>query len=411
MSEDMIRRVALAMAVLCAGERSFARTVPVQDTADLTRAIEAAQAGDDIVLANGIYLISTKLHARALATQAAPITVRAAHPKGAHIRSVAPIAFEVTGYYWHFSGLDITGVCLRDTDCEHAFHVVGTGSGFVLRSSRLVDFNAQVKVNADLARHLPSSGLIEENEFLDSHPRHTDNPVAPVNIDNAANWIVRGNSIHDFQKDGSGENSYGAFVKGGAQAPVIERNLIVCARDAASSGAMVGLSLGADGMDANLCPPHWDSAHPCDPEVSDGIIRNNIVLNCAGKGIYLNKAQHSAVLFNTVARTPGVEFHGRSSTGLARGNLMTGKISGTLGGQFIDGGNVIGLASARDLGASFRAPAKVAGYSPNLPASDALVRDDYCGASRGSALDVGALQVSSGNCAYGIDAAPIRASR
>ena len=222
-------------------------------------AVANARPGDAIVLADGVYLIDRKIVASASGTSDAPITVRASRPTGAHLRSAALIAFEVTGSYWHFSDLDVTGVCARDTECEHAFHVVGHSTGFVLQSSRLADFNAHIKVNANDAHEMPARGEIVGSELLDSHPRHTDNPVAPINIDNATAWTVRANLIHDFQKDGTGEGSYGAFVKGGSQAPVIERNLVLCARDAAPRGHMVGLSFGAHGMDAKLCPPHWDA--------------------------------------------------------------------------------------------------------------------------------------------------------
>jgi hypothetical protein len=201
-------------------QAALSRQVLVRDSTTLAAAIADARPGDDIVLASGVYPLSHKLQARA----AGPVTVRAAHRYGAQIRSSGLIAFEVTAPFWHFSGLDMRGVCADDTVCEHAFHVVGTASGFQVTDSRLADFNAQIKVNADTAHHLPAHGLIQDNVFFDSHPRHTDNPVAPVNIDNAVSWVVRGNLVHDFQKDGTGEGSYGIFVKGGSQAPLIERN-------------------------------------------------------------------------------------------------------------------------------------------------------------------------------------------
>lgn len=376
---------------------AWARTVPVQDSTDLTEAIKVAQAGDVIELADGTYVVTGKLHASSNGSAAAPITVRSVHNRGAHIRSVAQIAFEVTGSYWRFADLDIVGVCVRDTDCEHAFHVVGASAGFTLTGSRIADFNAHIKVNADVAHALPASGLIDNNEFFDSHPRHTDNPVAPINIDNAIGWIVRANLIHDFQKDGVGEGSYGAFVKGGSKSPIIERNLIFCARDNAPTGQMVGLSFGAHGMDANLCPPYWDAARTCDPEVSGGIMRNNIILNCSDDGIYLNRSTDSAILFNTLVRTGGIEFRFASSTGVARGNLMTGHIKATVGGQFRDGGNRMGAASAQEVAGWFHPPAS-AGHMPGLSGPNALLHEDYCGHLRGGALDYGAIQTSAGSC-------------
>jgi hypothetical protein len=390
-----LRNTALALSLMCAAPRATARIVAVQDMQGLAAAMRNALPGDAITLADGVYPISQKLRGFRNGKEMAPITVRSDHKQGAHIRSTAQIAFEITGAHWQFADLDISGVCALDTDCEHAFHVVGASNGFVLRGNRIADFNAQIKVNADGAHVLPENGLIEHNEFFDSHPRRTNNPVAPINIDNAVGWVVRANFIHDFQKDGSGEGSYGAFVKGGAKKPIIERNLVYCARDRGPMGSMVGLSFGAHGMDADLCPPYWDAAKACDPEVSGGIMRNNIVSGCDDDGIYLFRATGSAILFNTLVRTAGIEFRSASSTGLARGNLMSGTIGAAQGGSFSNGGNVTGLAPAGDLPAWL----KYGSGQSSLAGPDLQIADDYCGHPRGKAMDVGAVQVSTGTCA------------
>jgi hypothetical protein len=394
-----------AAATLAAAPSARARDVPVRDAAQLAAAIAAAAPGDDIVLADGTYAIAHKLKAQNAGSAQAPITVRAAHALGAHIRSSGVIAFEVTGSYWSFADLDIRGVCARDTACEHAFHVVGDAAGFRLTGSRLADFNAHLKVNADEAHRLPAQGLVADNEFFDSHPRHTDNPVAPVNIDNAIGWVVRGNLIHDFQKDGTGEASYGAFVKGGSQAPLLERNVVICARDAAPFWHMVGLSFGAHGMAPALCPPHWDAARICDPEVSAGIMRNNVVRNCNDDGIYLDRGRDSKILFNTLVDTGGITFRFPGSTGEARGNLSTAPIRAADGGHFTDGGNAVGAAWTQALQhwASAR-PAEDSRFRTlvppalTLPGPDPLVPDDLCGRSRIGRLDMGAVQAALGAC-------------
>jgi hypothetical protein len=371
-----------------------ARSIPVGDTVALAAAIAHAAPGDDIVLADGLYPIAHKLMASASGTAMAPITVRAAHRFAARIRASGLIAFEVTGSHWVFADLDIRGVCAEDTTCEHAFHVVGGAGFFTLTGSRLVDFNAHLKVNADEAHAMPESGLVEGNEFYDSHPRHTGNPVAPINIDNAIAWVVRGNSIHDFQKDGPGEDSYGAFVKGGSQRPLIERNRVNCAASAPIVGRMVGLSFGAHGMMPALCPPHWNAAMPCDPEVQGGIIRNNIVRNCNGEGIYINRGAQSAILFNTVLETAGIDFRFAGSGGVARGNLLDTGIRAQDGGNFTDGGNAVLPPRAGTIAAG----GKPAASPVSLPGPDPMVPDDLCGRARGHVLTMGAVQAAPGDC-------------
>jgi hypothetical protein len=380
--------IAVVAVALCVAVAAEAHSVPVRDTGELADAIAHAAPGDDIVLADGRYLITRKLAARASGTAQAPITVRAAHRWAAHIETSWVIAFEVTGAYWHFADLSIRGVCADDTTCEHAFHVVGEADGFQLTHSAIIDFNAHVKVNADAARHMPAGGVIANNRFVDTHPRHTGNPVAPINIDDAVAWVVRANVVAGFQKDGAGEGAYGIFVKGGSQSPIVERNVVMCGHRARVSGEVVGLSFGAHGMDAALCPPHWDAAIPCDPEVTGGIMRNNVVENCSGDGIYLNKARDSKILFNTLIRTGGITFRYPASTGVARGNLMDAAIRSRDGGSFTDGGNAISARSVQDFDDWFKpGPVRLR----TLPA-DTLVTEDFCGRKRLGVSDVGAFQ-------------------
>ncbi len=238
--------------------------MPVSNTAGLIAAIGGAQPGDEIVLANGTYELSGNhgVNCSNAGTPAAPIVVRAAHPLGAHIVSTAVEAFAVSAPNWRFEGLDIRGACADDSDCEHAFHVTGRATGFQMLRNRVADFNAQLKVNADGDHNQPDGGLVEGNEFLDTHPRHTSGPVTPVNIDIAADWVVRGNVIRDFHKVGGNEVSYGAYAKGGARRPLFERNLVLCADLDMTGGTRIGLSLGGGGMDPALCAPKYDAASP-----------------------------------------------------------------------------------------------------------------------------------------------------
>jgi hypothetical protein len=394
-----LRRRALlcAAAFASVAQAAAARTALVADVSHLAAAIAQAGPGDTILLADGVYPIARKIAATASGTRQAPIVVRAAHRYGARIRSTGLIAFEITGSWWTFADLDVRGVCVDDTVCEHAFHVVGHADGFHLTGSRLVDFNAQLKVNADTAHALPADGLVDDNEFFDTHPRHTANPVAPVNIDNAVGWVVRGNLIHDFQKDGGGEGSYGAFVKGGSVSPILERNQVFCARDRPVMGQMVGLSFGAHGMAPALCPPHWDSGIACDPEVSAGIMRNNVVTNCNDDGIYVNKGRASEILFNTLVHTGGIIFRYPGASGEARGNLMDAPIRAIEGGHVTDGGNAIVTGGPHAVADWFK-PGAAAPRLTHLNGPDRLVPDDLCGRARGTSLDVGATQVSLGAC-------------
>ncbi|HZS41790.1 MAG TPA: PE-PGRS family protein, partial [Polyangia bacterium] len=201
----MGRTFACAALVLLAGARAAeARQVPVATAADLTAAIAGALPGDEIILQSGEYDL-TGADCTANATAAAPILVRADKPLGAVIKFNALEGFRVAGANWQFESLSIRGVCPNDADCEHAFHVFGGADGFVMRNNYVVDFNAQLKVNAAPTTAggpyvIPNQGLVEGNEITDLHPRATTTPVTKLDIDTGDGWIVRANYIHDFHK-------------------------------------------------------------------------------------------------------------------------------------------------------------------------------------------------------------------
>lgn len=394
----------IAAFVLAGTLPAAARVVPVKDTGGLAAAVRAAKPGDEIVLAPGTYSLGSMLRVEAEGSPSHPIVVRGAQPGKVVIRSSAVVAFWVTGAYWHFSDLEVRGVCSDDSQCEHAFHVVGQADHFSLTGSRLIDFNAQVKVNADGDHETPDDGLIENNEIFDTRPRRTTNPVAKLDIDNVSRWVIRGNAIYDFHKAGGDEVSYGGYVKGGGEGALFERNLVICARKDEDGGARVGLSFGGGGMRPDLCRPHWNAETPCEPEVAGGVMRNNIVAECSDVGIYINSASDTKVLFNTLIRTKGVEFRFPAASGEAHGNLLQGTIRGRDGGTFEDTGNMMRIRSGplEDLYKDANAgDLRLKGDQAVLlgkGGEDPRVPDDFCGRPRKAPLDMGALQASLGDC-------------
>lgn len=165
--------VAVAVGVLLVARAAAARDVPVSTAAELATAIQSAQPGDVIILEDGSYA-SDNLSCARSGTMQAPIVVKARHPRAAEVVFSSPSGivegFKVSGDHWRFEDLVIRGACADDDRCEHGIHVAGA-SGFVVRESRLVDFNAQIKVNArqnGATWVLPQAGLVENNEFYDT---------------------------------------------------------------------------------------------------------------------------------------------------------------------------------------------------------------------------------------------------
>ena len=367
-----------------------AAPVPVSNTTELLDAIASASPGDEIILADGTYAIGQNVNCNAAGTAAEPIIVRAENPLGATVEFDAVEGFKVDAPHWQFVDLDIQGVCADDSTCEHAFHVVGAADFFVMSGLRVRDFNAQLKVNAaDVGGTptMPDDGLIERCDLGDTDGRQTGNPVTKLNIDGGDRWIVRDNYIHDFHKDGGNTISYGAFMKSGGNDGVFERNLVICDAGASVGGARIGLSFGGGGTANQFCAPAFDPNVECDPEHTGGTMRNNIIVGCSDVGIYLNRSTSTAIEYNTLVATTGIDFRFLSTNGDATGNVVSDAIRDRDGAMHTEGINLVDVTQAQfdswytdplsgDLSLVGDAPAALVGMGP------ALVSDDYCGRAR-----------------------------
>ncbi|WP_375743759.1 right-handed parallel beta-helix repeat-containing protein [Corallococcus interemptor] len=378
----------------------------ITTVAELQTALSSAKAGDELVLEDGTYTVNANLNCAAEGTQAAPIIVRAKNRHAAVVRFNAQEGFKVSGRYWTFDGLTVEGICSTDQACEHAFHVTGHAENFVLRNSRVRDFNAQLKVNATKngsgVWEMPHRGLIEHNEIYDTHARATSTPVTKLNIDTGDDWVVRDNELHDFSKQGG--ISYGAFMKSGGKRGLFERNRVLCVKDQPAGDTRIGLSFGGGGTGNEFCAPAFDPQVPCSPEHTDGVIRNNIVANCSDVAVYLNKAANTRVLFNTFVGTTGVDYRYAASTGEAVGNVLTGVIRNRDSATGTQGNNRSGVATST-FASWYVAPLKgdltlkgdvssLIGAAPR----NALAPEDFCARPRPASATLGALEHSLGDC-------------
>ncbi len=376
------------------------RQVMVADTQELLHAISSAVPGDVITLAAGTYRIKKRtISVNKPGMAENPIQVRAQKLGQAKIELNSLEGFLVNAPFWVFENLDIKGVCNDDSYCEHAFHVVGKGRGFVLRNSRLHDFNAMIKANgldnSNGGRDWPDGALIEGNSFYNSSIRNTRSSVVPIDVVGADDWVIRENLIADYGKGQGDQISTAAFIKGNASRGVFENNLVVGEYEH-SGGVRLGLSFGGGGT-SQSASRHKDNS----VEHTDGIARNNIVMYTSDVGFYLNKSRNTQVLNNLLFQTLGVDVRFPGSSAVVKNNLLDGKIRERNGGVSVEDRNL--LLNDGVFGKSFvdifenprEGDFTVRDNSALIKkggASD-FVRFDFCNRPRGTSPDIGPFEI------------------
>lgn len=398
MSRRFDRLAAVLVACACALP-CVAGVVPVSNVAGLRAAIQNATPGDEIVLAQGTYDVDGNLTAPVPGTVGAPIIVRAAQPRTALIRFGAfggvVEGFRLGHAHWRLEGLDIEGACAVDANCEHATHIFANAEFVVIRNNVMRDFNAQIKSNGDFVASVfvfPDDVLIERNTFHDTRARNTSNPVTKLDVVGGRRWIVRANTIYDYQKGGGDTISYAAFLKGNSRDGLFERNLVRCSRFT-TGGIRLGLSFGGGGTAAQFCE---DGS--CVTEHQDGIMRNNIIMNCNDVGIYINRGSNTRLQHNTLHETTGIDMRFATTSGDLRNNLLGGAIRNRDQATSTQSGNVAGVTNPQ-FAAWFVAPANAdfrlldGSAFVNQGVAAPLVTDDFCASPRSDGLpDVGALE-------------------
>lgn len=380
------------------------RYVTVATSAEFIGAIRKAEAGDLIVLRPGIYPVSERsIEVMKSGTATLPIRVRAERFGDVVIEMNTLEGFWINGAYWIFENLDIKGVSKDDDYCDHAFHIVGGGSGFILRNCRIHEFNAMIKANGHKNKEgkitFPDGALIEGNSFFNSRIRETRHSVTFIDVVGPNGWIVRGNLIADFAKGQGDRISYAAFLKGNGKDGIFENNLVI-GEYRTTGGVRVGLSLGGGGSGAGFCRGGDNSI-----EHTGGIVRNNMVMYCSDVGLYLNKARDTKVFHNTFYRTLGIDVRFPVSSAILQNNLLTGRIQDRDGGKSQRKNNLV--ASANDFTGWFEKPEtgdfrlRDGDDLVDKGGETALVTEDFYGNNRDSAPDIGAIEYDrfvSGGC-------------
>ncbi len=319
-------------------------TMLVSTEKEVIAAIKGAKAGDTIVILAGDY--NFRQHNIPLLNNGSkdhPITLRADLLGDVTLNLNTLEGLYIRGAYWHIENLIIEGVCKSDSRCEHAFHVVGDAHHTVLKNNIVKNFNSPVKINGSKGK-IPDFGTIEHNIFYNDAPRETNTSVTLIDSVAASHWQVKGNIIADFAKEYGDNISYGGFFKGGGRSNIFEQNLIMC-EWRHRGGTRLGLSFGGGGTGSSFCPDN-----DCSTEHYEGIIRNNIIMNCPRDvGIYLNRSAATLIYNNIIYNTHGIDVRFDTTTAKIFNNVIDGRIRSRNGGSYGANNNVISFAKAAQL--------------------------------------------------------------
>mmetsp|Transcript_20333 Transcript_20333/g.22593 ORF Transcript_20333/g.22593 Transcript_20333/m.22593 type:complete len:242 (+) Transcript_20333:1-726(+) len=228
----------------------------------------------------------------------------------------------------------------------------------------------------------------------------TSNPVTPIDVVGGRRWVVKGNYIHDAAKGLGNKISYQAFLKGNSRDGIFESNLVCCSCLHSGNDVRVGLSLGGGGSSPNsIC-----EGGTCTPEHQNGILRNNIILNCNAIGIYINEGANTKILYNVLYNTAGIDMRFPSTTGIIGNNIYNGNIRDRDGSTHTAFKNV--QMSLTQMNALFNDPgSNDFSLKPGADTSAILniadprseAKTDWCGKKRRRRADIGAIEYSNTN--------------
>jgi hypothetical protein len=254
-----------------------------------------------------------------------PIVVRAAAPGDATLRlDSSLVLFQLSEPHWIFENLEIEGTCANHDDCMHALQMFGDADFTEIRDSVIRDFNVPIRGNG-FGGLFPDDVVISGVELRNTTARNTANPVTMIEAIGGQRWIVRDNVLADFGKSQGNLVSYALVLRGNSRDGLIERNLIVC-EDAHTEGVRLGVSLGGGGS----APDSFCEGGTCAIEHTNGIIRNNFILQCPDDaGIYLNEASNTGIYHNTHigSSITSILVRFAPTTGAISNNLTSGAIT------------------------------------------------------------------------------------
>jgi len=388
-----------------------ARKVSVSNQTEFLQALSNAQPGDYIEVNDGTYtFVGSNIRINVPGLVNRPIFLKAKNKHQARINFCNVEGFLVSVSDWIIEDFHIQGSCNDGSNNEHAFHLVGGSSRTVVRGNKIVNFMSHIKTNCNISGNnfVCSSGIkIIGNRFFNTINMPGSSPFNVINIDGTNDIEVRDNLLHDFTSANSGKSATGIYPKMHSDRFLIENNMVVCLKNSTNPNTMRGINVG-DSLDGNIyCKDQKCTSY-------NGIIRNNIILNCQGGGnsfgLGIINQDQTKYLHNTIinAKKNWFDTVAPSADNVFKNNLVSQLWeSQSIGHTPYE---VTNFKVANQAASDYFQDARNADFSllQSLP-SDAKVQldqnslFDFCGNKRQSLTSVGAIDLLLNNRQQCID--------
>ena len=390
--------------------------VAVCSETEILSAIDNASPGDVITVCPGTFEFNELIRVQNDGQESMRIFLRADTLGSVTFNLLHIENFKISAKFWIFENLEIQGTCTSDNSCEHAFHIVGDADDVIFRNNEVVNFASHVKLNGEVVGNDTALSFPDRTMFINNfwhNTRYMDNnaPHNILNLDGGQDHVVRGNIFADYNTPSSLPKSASAvYAKASTLRILVEQNLIVCEKVRTDGETARGIQLG-DGAPASICDGDIDQDGEGDcienGQTQEGIIRNNIAMNCnnggSAAGIIVDSDRESKIFHNTVINTDPREaaFYGghEDHDTYWRYNILENGFNTNYADRALnESDNIEPSPSERD--SIFSSPDdgdlsldQGSVLIDQVPLDDDVAYD-FCGYPRGETADLGAIEYS-----------------
>jgi hypothetical protein len=365
---------------------------------DVEAAINAAQPGDEIVLAGGEYMLTELFSVTIAGTEDQPIIIRAADGEQPHLHrpNADQNIIDIASATWaEIRGIEFSG---------------GSAGIRISAADHLTIEDCEIHDTNDVALRANDGGATYESlHIVHNHIHDTDNTGEGMylgcneNACQVANSVIERNWVHHTNQATVSQGD-GIELKEGSHDNVIRDNVIhdtsypcILSYSTANNG-------GANAIERNVM---WNCGDHGIQSAADAVIRNNIILSANSSGIAMQMHQSGSpqnllVVHNTIMKVTGDAIALRNAVGevTIANNAVYAQAGSAI---FIGAGNNAGVVLAGNVGLGGVSGGDGSGYVDGDPAVD-LVAGHFDGAPP---IDVfpaaGGALVGTGDAAYVVE--------